>query len=424
MGRGGKSGRGILAVCLAILWTAFFSGCGNAQPEVVELTFIHGWGTTEADHEAMRRIYSDFEKENPDVRLKMISMPTNGEVIRRTEDMLMVGEIPDIIFLGGTGRDSVYRFMVENDAALDLMPYVRADREFGENLSASNLDYWTTRDGRLYTVSDVLLLSGGYWYNKDIWEAAGVSRVPATWEEFFEVCGKVRSWAQEEDNGVQPLWVLPEGYLYFADHMMADNGGRMEESIRRDRVEPDEGEMRRLLDAMEKVYAYSGVSAEEYSYRDETQLFNEGKLAMYINGVWGASMIREEVDASYALLPSSGRESISCESAGLGYVLGNSGDTRRQEAAVRFLKYMMSRPVQERILLETGQMPANPNVDVEALCGGETRFWQAVDRVQSAQRRIEAPDNLWENDRKNVFLDNILDVLSGKLNRQTFLDLL
>ena len=62
----------ILLLCLA--------GCGREEEEPVEITFIHGWGSTEADHVAMRRIYSDFEKENPGIKLNMISMPSPNDV--------------------------------------------------------------------------------------------------------------------------------------------------------------------------------------------------------------------------------------------------------------------------------------------------------------------------------------------------------
>ena len=57
----------------------------------------------------MRDIYQDFEKENPDVKLNQLSMPSGSEMVRKVEDMLVVGEIPDLVFLGGSGKDTVYQ---------------------------------------------------------------------------------------------------------------------------------------------------------------------------------------------------------------------------------------------------------------------------------------------------------------------------
>ena len=95
--------------------------------------------------------------------------------------------------------------------------------------------------------------------------------------------------------------------------------------------------------------------SKEYSYRDETDLFNDEKLAMYINGIWGAFMIDETLPVSYALLPFGEGAEIACESAGLGYLLGNTENEKRIDASIKFLKYMLSKEVQERILLKTGQ---------------------------------------------------------------------
>ena len=92
-----------LAVCLA--------GCGKKTPEPVEITLIHGWGTTEEDHVVMRDTYQDFEQENPDVKLNQLSMPSGSEMVRKTEDLLVAGEIPDLVFLGGS-RNGNSMFML------------------------------------------------------------------------------------------------------------------------------------------------------------------------------------------------------------------------------------------------------------------------------------------------------------------------
>ena len=404
-----------LGLCLVFLLT----GCQSQPQELTEITFIHGWGSTETDHETMRQIYRDFETENPDIKINMISMPTSDEVVRKTEDMVMVGTLPDIVFLGGKGIDSIYQYMVDHRYALDLMPYLREDAEFASNLAPANLEYWTTEDGKLYSVSDVLILGGGYWYNKEIFQSAGVTAIPKTWNEFEAACRKIEYWAQQKNNGVQPMHLSAEGYLYFTDHIMAS----MDTSILDDEIPMDADTLFRVLDTLQNVHGHSVGKSGNYTYRDETSLFNDGKLAVYVNGVWGAAMIDEDLDVAYALMPG-GSKSICCESAGAGYILGNTGDTKRQEASVRFLKYMLSEEVQTRILLETQQVPANPNINI-ADCEKEMpRFSQAVATAQQAEIKIEIPEQLWANQQTQVFSEYIFSVLNGDFNRQTFFDLL
>ena len=404
-----------LGLCLVFLLT----GCQSQPQELTEITFIHGWGSTETDHETMRQIYRDFETENPDIKINMISMPTSDEVVRKTEDMVMVGTLPDIVFLGGKGIDSIYQYMVDHRYALDLMPYLREDEEFASNLAPANLEYWTTEDGKLYSVSDVLILGGGYWYNKEIFQSAGVTAIPKTWNEFEAACRKIEYWAQQKNNGVQPMHLSAEGYLYFTDHIMAS----MDTSILDDEIPMDADTLFRVLDTLQNVHEHSVGKSGNYTYRDETSLFNDGKLAIYVNGVWGAAMIDENLDVAYALMPG-GSKSICCESAGAGYILGNTGDTKRQEASVRFLKYMLSEEVQTRILLETQQVPANPNINIADYEKEMPRFSQAVATAQQAEIKIEIPEQLWANQQTQVFSEYIFSVLNGDFNRQTFFDLL
>lgn len=418
MGRVKKLALGML------LFIGLLAGCGKQQSVQVEITVIHGWGSTEDDHAAMRNIYRGFEEENPDIKLRLVSMPTIEEMIRKVEDMITVGETPDVVFLGGKGRDSVYRFMTENDLALDLMPYIEEDEVFKNNLSPVNLNYWTTEDGKLYTVSDVLLLSGGYWYNEDIFRQAGIYEIPETFEEFEEVCKKLEEWAEREENGVEALQIPAEGYLYFTDYIVAGGDGSASEKINENEILIEERQMLETLKRLKSIYAYSGVKAQNYSYLDEISMFNEGKLAMYVNGIWADSAIDTGMNVKYALLPAGEGRTMSCESACLGYVLGDSGEEARKEASVRFIKYMMSDEVQERILRETGQMPANPNVSLQDDNKEMQRFCLAADTVLSADRKMEVPENLWENRRKDIFIEYILEVLEGEMNEQTFIYML
>lgn len=415
-----KSILSVITVCLML----FFISCSRESAENVEITVIHGWGSNEDDHVAMRKIYSDFEKTHPDVKIHLVSMPTSKELFRKVGDMILVGEMPDVIFFGGSGNNEIYNYMVKNELALDLMPYIETDEEFQSHIAESNLEYWKTIDGKLYSIADTLMLSGGYWYNERIFEQAGIEKVPESWEEFFQVCSAIKTWSQEEGNDVRPLQVSTEGYLYFMDHMLADNGGKAEKAVDWNKIEIVESEFEVILEQLRKVYDYSAVKDENYSYRDETDAFNEGKLAMYINGVWGAPMIQDAVAAKYALLPTAGGYSMSCESTGLGYILGKTDDDARQQMSIEFLKYMLSDDVQARILKETEQVPASPMVQIENYKEEMPRFYQAAELVKQADKKIETPDNLWDSTRKGIFEEHILEVLRQELTTKEFMKIL
>lgn len=414
--------KGVRILFFFICSAAFFAGCGEKKPEKTEITVIHGWGSNEKDHVAMRQIYEDFEKENPDVDIHLVSMPTSKDLIRKVGDLLLVGEMPDVIFFGGTGNNSIYYYMLKNHLAVDFIPYIKEDLEFSKNISHANLEAWTTLEGNLYTIADTLLLSGGYWYNKDIFQAAGIEKIPESWSEFLQVCSQIEEWSMINGKEIRPLQVSAEGYLYLIDHMFID-AGKKEADIKK-WEEIGEEDFGSLLDTLKIIYRHSFPDNKNYSYRDEKELFNEGKLAICMNGVWGAPMIDENINAEYALIPTDGTYTMSCESAGVGYVVGKTGDAKREEAGVRFVKYMVSDKVQERILKETEQVPVNSEVSIEKYSEEMPRFFQATQLVKEADIKIETPDNLWESNRKNAFQEHILELLSGQIEIKEFQELL
>ena len=403
----------LLLLMWILLICCMLSGCEKEKKKVT-ITVIHSWGGTETDHVAMRQIYGQFQNENPDINLRLISMPTRNETLRKVEDMIMVGDTPDIIAFSGMGENSIYNFMVENNMALDIQPYLEEDLEFDRDVSETNKKYWTTGAGDLYTVVDVLSLSGGYWYNEEILEKAGVKQLPETWNEFIDMCDRINEWSKEESTEVKPLRPSAEGYLYFMDHMLFSEKDYVSEISDEDFVD--------TLKKMESIYHFSKFENTSYSYRDETRLFNEGRLAIYVNGVWGAPMISEKIHAKYALLPTKDGISMSCESASLGYVLGKSGSKEREDASVRFLKYILSEKVQIQILERTEQFPANPNISLEKYKNEKNRMYQAATLVLDAERKIEIPDNVWSASQKEYFTDNIFKVLTNEMDKQELVD--
>ena len=411
-----KKYKRVWIIGILLVLTCIIAGCGKEQENKVTITMVHGWGGIEADHVAMRKIYEEFQTENPDIELRLISMPTREEMLRKVEDMIMVGDIPDIVNFEGIGYNQTYDFMVRNDMLIDLMPYLEEDEELASDISETNLKSWTTDEGELYNVVAVLSLSGGYWYNEEILEQAGIRELPATWEEFMEMCEILENWSVSEGTGIKPHKVTSEGYLYFADHVLADSEGGLNWSPQEHRLLVDEDKMEDVLKQLKEIYKYSASDEMNYTYRDETSLFNDGKLAIYINGVWGAPMIGEELDVKYALLPSASGTAISCESACMGYVLGKSNAAEKEEASVRFLKYMLSEEVQTRILEETEQIPSNPQVSLERYSVEKPRMYQAATLVLNAERKIDTPENMWGVDRKEKFTENIMEVLRGDIS--------
>ena len=84
-------------VLLLLMTACLLGGCSKESAEQTEITLIHGWGSMESEHVRMRQIYKDFEKEHPEIKLNPMSMTSSDEVIKKTKNMLSVGEVPEKI---------------------------------------------------------------------------------------------------------------------------------------------------------------------------------------------------------------------------------------------------------------------------------------------------------------------------------------
>lgn len=384
-------------------------GCNQPVTEKVEITVIHGWGSTESEHVAMRQIYEDFEKEHPEIGLNLVAMPSSTEVIEKARELLTVGEVPDVIFTGGDGKNSIYNFMVQEGYAVDLLPYIKKDEEFAKNTSSVILDNWKTTDGKLYTISDVLLM-GGYWYNKDIFKKVGVEKAPETWEEWFAVCKKI----EESDSEVATMILDTDHLSYLMTVLLAEKNAT--EVKGNNPLWKDEEAFNQMLEMLKNI-AECATLEEDYSYRDTLLAFNEGRSAMYINGVWAGNMIDSKQNVSCAPFPSETGKGISALSSCVGYIVGNTGDENRIQASIEFVKYMLSEPVAERILRETGQLPSNPNIELsEKICDG--RMLQAVNSIRNAQDIIPIPENVWDLSNKKAFGRNVSLFLKEKISKE------
>ena len=95
-------------------------------------------------------------------------------------------------------------------------------------------------------------------------------------------------------------------------------------------------------------------------------------------------------------------------------------ETNRRGGSIRFLKYMLSKKVQTRILEETEQIPANKQVVLDSYEKEMPRLFQAASLVLSAEDKIEVPDNLWTYEQKAYFTENIFRELTGKISPEAF----
>ena len=397
---------------LLLILILLLVGCQmKEEPEPVHLSMIHGWGGTMRAHSIMQEIYDEFDAQNQDIILSSQPSSDSSIAIEKANEMLALDEMPNIVSTNGQS------FYVENaikrGKLLDLMQYIRNDPEFMKLIHPSVLEVWTNTDGSLYTLPDALEVMG-YWYNEHYFEEAGIvdengeAALPKTWEEFYEVCEKLEAW-NRKSGMIDSVFAL-ENVQVVENLFLARLGGESTEGLIMATGVPESYDtevFRSVVKDFSNIYRYSKNTD---SLENARQYFIEGSTAMYFNGVWESEIIQScerSNEIAYANYPTNYGMELSYVSPSSGYVVYDSPDERENEAAIRFLKYMLSRETQTRIAIETGQAPSNPMMDNKVIAEKYPVLGNALETAHHAGIQLKTITSTWNSEAIDMISESL-----------------
>ena len=397
---------------LLLILILLLVGCQmKEEPEPVHLSMIHGWGGTLRAHSIMQEIYDEFDAQNQDIILSSQPSSDSSIAIEKANEMLALDEMPNIVSTNGQS------FYVENaikrGKLLDLMQYIRNDPEFMKLIHPSVLEVWTNTDGSLYTLPDALEVMG-YWYNEHYFEEAGIvdengeAALPKTWEEFYEVCEKLEAW-NRKSGMIDSVFAL-ENVQAVENLFLARLGGESTEGLIMATGVPESYDtevFRSVVKDFSNIYYYSKNTD---SLENARQYFIEGRTAMYFNGVWESEIIQNcerSNEIAYANYPTNYGMELSYVSPSSGYVVYDSPDERENEAAIRFLKYMLSRETQTRIAIETGQAPSNPMMDNKVIAEKYPVLGNALETAHHAGIQLKTITSTWNSEAIDMISESL-----------------
>lgn len=391
-----------MCMILTVVLMAFapLTGCTEKTEEApTEITLMHGWGGTFKNHKIMQEIYDGFSKENPDIVLKCISYSDSSIAVEKANDMLAVGKGPDI--LSTNGLSYYVRNAVKCDRLLDLMPFIEADQSLKKQIHPAVFETWETSGGKLYTIPDALEVAG-FWYNEAYLKEAGIADkegnmcLASSWEEFKDITEQLQKWI---DSSGQELSVFAMDNAQMAELLfLARLAGENENGIRAAEnpyIKIREETLTSAIKDLDFVMQHSRVVDNIENARQD---FIDGKSIIYFNGVWESELLMDsscQKDFRYSNYPAPGGKSLAYVSPSSGYVVTKQRDKKKEEACVRFLKYMLSEEVQTKIAVETGQAPSNPDIDMEKVIQEYPLLGNAVNTAYQAEIQIKTMDSVW-----------------------------
>ncbi|WP_445996937.1 ABC transporter substrate-binding protein [Okibacterium fritillariae] len=347
----------LATLAVAVTATAALAGCSTSSSSTdsnghIDLTFWHGY--TEADGKVLDGIVDDYNKSQDKVTIK--TQVKTWDVIDDTLlTALSANKGPQIVAMPAE-RLPVY---ASKKALVNLDDFYADDKnaaEISEQAAAME-----TVDGAKYGVpTGFVPLS--VFYNKALFEAAGVTEFPETWDEWVDAAKKLT--VDQDGDGT------PEQYgLALADHATVGNGvwpslfaGNGGEIVDDSKSVIDSPENVETLEYWSKALNDDKISPTGLDGVATDKLFSSGKAAMTIGGPWMASVSTEnKIDYGIAAIPA-GPVAQASSGIGVSMAVTAQASPEEQKAAQDFFSYFFSKDVATEWSLGSGWPPLRTDV--------------------------------------------------------------
>ena len=313
------------------------SACGNQGESTDGKVTIEYFNQKGEMVDTLREIAKDFEKENPNVHVKVVNVPNAGEVLKTR---VLAGDIPDVV--------NIY------PQSIELQEWAKAgyfedlsDKDYIKRVKNHYADKYAI-DGKIYNIPYTANAYGIY-YNKDKFKELGL-KVPETWEEFEELVDKLIA------KGETPFaiagadtWTL-NGYHQLA--LATSTGGGKEANdylrfFKPNAIKSSDSVLKddfRLLDLFRKKGAMQ-TNWQGAGYTDVVGAFARGDALMTPNGSWAITAINaQDPKFNVGTFPFPGKQKGQSLTIGAGDLAWSiSSSSKHKKEANAFVEYM-SRP--------------------------------------------------------------------------------
>lgn len=411
----------LTALALAALMTAgCLSGCGGggettdegASTESTGKEIVINYPTFQCGvntaSPVVDQLIEEFNAEYAGkYRIQKEDVPGDANYVDKIKVQLGTGDLPPVVYGGGY---NLLDLALAKDVVVDLTSYVEADPEWKALYSDVALTT-NSRDGKIYASSSEGSLIG-YFYNKELFEKAGIAEPAKTWDEFWEQCDKLKA------AGITPLaldtadsaWVTS----LWAGAMIATSGDEGYEFMKQ--MNPIDYNNQPTIDAFTNVQKmlqeYTTLDAIGGKYEHAANNFLSGQAAMIANGPWMIGDFSDETKTTadfadkvgVAIFPGN----FVYDAPIQGYFVTKQDDPALEEAAVEMVKFFTSAHAQQVALEVQGMVPASSTVEITETA--KQNYPLLVEFLDLAEGATVRTDNL-----QATMYPNLLDVVSQDL---------
>lgn len=341
--------RPLLLLLAAVLC---LTGCQVAPPTTPGVTHLTLWhGVNPPPNRYVLQVLVDkFNVEHPDIQVESLYVGQSDQQTPKVLAAIVGNATPDLIWFAPmfTGQ------LVELEAIRPLEDWLNAS-EAGQQLDPALRESMTWED-HIWSIP-FGTNNVGLFYRPSLFEAAGVTELPQTWDELREVAQTLTIPEKNQHGMLLPLgkgeWTvftwLP--FMWGGGGELTTNSGSPPEVT----VET-EGAIAALQLWQDLITDGSVVlSQPERGY--ELDDFLAGRVAMQLTGPWTLGQLGP-LDVDFGVMPIPAGTRPATSTGGENLFLFKS-TPEREAAALTFMEYVLSEAFQTEWAIGTGYLPVN-----------------------------------------------------------------
>lgn len=303
------------------------------------------WGS-KSEIDILKPILSDFEKENPDVKIDFMHIPQN--YFQKIHLLFASNRAPDVIFVNNLylpiyANAGLLQNLSDNEVLNKSAFYPKSL----EALSYKTKTYAVPRD-----VSNLVI-----YYNKDIFDKNNIPYPSDNWtfEEFINTAKKLTK--LPHTFGIS----FEEDPLYYLPYLMSEGGGILSDDLTREIINDKNSQKGLEFYSNLRNKHHVAPRKSESASATMAQMFLQGRLAMHLSGRWLVPKYRQaaEFDWDVAPFPKGTKGSIVPMDAS-GWAI--SANSKHKKEAYKLVEFLSSKKSMEKFTASGLIVPARIDV--------------------------------------------------------------
>jgi ABC-type glycerol-3-phosphate transport system substrate-binding protein len=333
------------------MFSGVLAGCSEQPQEGKTTVTFQTWNPADSGPDSpIYRIIDDFEKENPDIKVKYVN--TRSDAYQEHMRVELIGENgPDIYGISAGSAFDAFRIFEE-----DLTPY--CERTWGTKWKDKFLDFCIKNlsddDGRIYGLPLGQTYAGYMWADVNMLKQYGCE-VPGSYSEMQETCRILR------ENGQFPL-AIGAGDSWMDLDLWMSIAADCDRNALYDAIEGKATfESEPVIESF-KIWqdcfsngVFQDKAIKMPIYDTVNDMFQrDGTIPMFVNGSWAMNMYtvsdertRKNFDAEGAdhdvfLIDWNDDGKVAPVTANADVILCLNPESREKEASFRFMAYLVN----------------------------------------------------------------------------------